>query len=80
MGAPEGGGTAMGLSARITGGGVKALIVPGSACIVPPAAITRVGQPTQPAMVQDCKAWAPSRRSAAPRPPGWLVRPARGLQ
>ena len=42
----------MGLSARITGGGVKKSIVTGGTDFAPHAATARVGQPTQPVTTQ----------------------------
>ena len=46
----------MGLSARITEGGVKMVIVTGDTDFVPHAATARVGQPTQPSMTQGDRA------------------------
>lgn len=46
----------MGLSACITGGGVKTVIVTGNIDFVTHAATARVGQPTQPSMTQGDRA------------------------
>ena len=58
----------MGLSARITGGGVKTVIVTGDTDFVPHAATAKVGQPTPPATAQGCAYAARVVRAAA-----WLV-------
>ena len=63
----------MGLSARITGGGVKTVIVTGDTDFVPHAATARVGQPTQPATAQG-SAYAARVVHVA----GWLVAVAGG--
>lgn len=58
----------MGLSARITGGGVEKAIVTGNIDFVTHAATARVGQPTQPATAQGSSYAARVVRAA-----GWLV-------
>ena len=58
----------MGLSARITGGGVKKSIVTGGTDFAPRAATARVGQPTQPVTTQGSSYAARVVRAA-----GWLV-------